>query len=262
MVLYLAEHFVTDAAGWGEWFKGFFEIIGAPDMTIDKAMTLDMWGGHECLATLNGGAMSVCVWKCNDDVDIGTFQTFVDSFTQGLATNKVYAVDAAMGLDRLTFREYLRETINMAQGRGSVGFLDGPALWYVHHAITDGEAWNNNTGAIIASKPTTPSDMQGSFEKGYGGSMTCFLGEKDACCLWSAPKDATKEEYKAVVDRFTQGAAANTPYLIDPTSSVGMANISMDAWSQAMFAFVKNAEKASGGGAQTTEGASEPVFTQ
>lgn len=264
--LYLVEHFIKDRAGWDKFFAEFFELLGDKDMTIDKAMALPVWGGNEALASLSGGPDSdfhVCIWKCPSTVDMAAFQTFIDGFTQGYATNMCYAIEAGMGLQRLTFREYCRECINMAQGRGTVGFRDADALWYVHHHIADKEAWNNVTAGIVdaGSKLATPSEMQGNFEKGYGGAMTCFLGEKDAMCLWSAPKDATQEEYKAVVDRFTNGTANNAPHRIEPSMSSGLANISCDQWSQDMHAFSK-AEAKKALGAQATEGVSQPIFTQ
>ena len=236
-------------------------------MTIDKAMVHPVWGGNECLASLSGGSDSdfhVCIWKCPSTVDMAAFQTFIDGFTQGYCTNQSYAIDAGMGLQRLTFREYLREAINLAQGRGTVGFRDADALWYVHHHITDQEAWNENTaGAMIAggSKLATPSEMQGLFEEGYGGAMTCFLGEKDAMCLWTAPKDATQEEYKAVVDRFTNGAAINAPHRIEPSMSGGLANISCDQWAQDMHAFAK-AEAKTAADVQAAEEVSQAIFSQ
>jgi hypothetical protein len=264
MNLFVAEHFIKDKAGWDNFFAELFQVMGDKDMTIDKAMALPMFGGNECLATLNGGDdFHMCIWKCPESVDMAAFQTFIDGFTQGYCTNKVFPIDAGMGLQRLTFREYLREFINMAQGRGTVGFRDAPAVWYVHHHVTDKDAWDNVSGGIIAngSKLATPSEMQGGFEEGYGGAMTCFLGEKDAMCLWSTPEDVTQEEYKAVVDRFTNGSAINSPHRIDPNASVGFANISCDQWSQDMHAFAK-AQTKTASEVPAEEGASQPIFTQ
>ena len=250
-----------------KFFADFFQLLGDKDMTIDKAIANPIWGGNEALASLSGGAGSnfhLCIWKCPESVDMAAFQTFIDGFTQGYCTNMVYAIDGGMGLERLTFREYLRESINMAQGRGAVGFRDADALWYVHHHITNEDVWNENMAGIVAagSKLATPSEMQGSFEDGYGGAMTVFLGKKDAMCLWIAPKDATKEEYKAVVDRFTNGAATNSPHRIDPGNSIGLANISCDQWAMDMHAFAKAEAKTVPGDAQAAEIASQPVFTQ
>ena len=236
-------------------------------MTIDRAMADPVWGGNECLASLSGGAASdfhLCIWKCPASVDMAAFQTFIDTFTRGYCTNKSYALDAGMGLQRLTFREYLRECINLAQGRGAVGFRDAGALWYVHHHVSDKEAWDNVSAGIVeaGSKLATPSEMQGNFEEGYGGAMTCFLGDKDAMCLWSAPEDATPEQYKAVVDRFTNGAAVNSIHRIDPAMSLGLANISCDQWAQDMHSFAKAEAKTAWDAQAATEGVSKPIFSQ
>jgi hypothetical protein len=168
-----------------------------------------------------------------------------------------------MGLKRLDFREYLREAINMAQGRGAVGFRDAGALWYVHHHITDRKAWDDHVTSKIINTSTlaTPSETQGLFEKGYGCAMTCFLGEKDAMCLWSTPTDATKEDYQGVVNRFTNGGSINSVHKIDTANSAGLTNISKDQWAQDMHSFAKAKAKAAPE-VQADEGASQPILTQ
>lgn len=168
--LYFVEHFVKDKAGWVRCVMvSLFlhialvlmfvsslilfcnilhsshkessmgkrvEIMGAEDMTIDKAMKQDEWGGHEVLFTVHNteGTLTCCLWKTSSTMPLSEFQEFIDKFTGAFTTNKVYVVEGGLGLNlkKLDFRGYLRDFINTAQGRNSPGFLDASMLWMCH----------------------------------------------------------------------------------------------------------------------------------
>ena len=210
------------------------ELLGADDMNVDKGVQYPEWEGNECLLTCpTTNGMTFCLWRTPNYATIQEFQgayivplcrvffrfysslpnnqitiyffhgpiEFIDRFTGDISANKCYAVDEAIGIKKLDFRGYVRDFINVAQGRTATGYLDAPMLWLEHHHITGPENWKTFTREIvdyINKKCNTPSDCINMFTKGYACPLTLSLGEMDAVCLGSSPAATTKEEYQQV----------------------------------------------------------------
>ncbi|EED96591.1 predicted protein [Thalassiosira pseudonana CCMP1335] len=249
--LYFVEHFVKDKAGWESSMGKRVEIMGAEDMTIDKAMKQDEWGGHEVLFTVHNteGTLTCCLWKTSSTMPLSEFQEFIDKFTGAFTTNKVYVVEGGLGLNlkKLDFRGYLRDFINTAQGRNSPGFLDASMLWMCHHHVTDASKWDGVSERLIKTineKCTTPSDCKTLFNPGCGSPLTLFFsGGSDAVCFEATPAGYKMEDLQKDVDEWTNGSAINTLYPINDGESLNVMNLSLDHWCQDAFAWAKQSQE-------------------
>lgn len=137
--------------------------------------------------------------------------------------------------------------------------------------IVDRAAWDKDVVGFIASATNehciTPSDCgkEPFFEKGHGGCMTLFIGEKDCICFETAPDGTTNEAILKVIaaaklfnlvpiwtvlpfhlsillfikfrvtqsaDDLCKGSARNEVYEIDSKAGVNAMNLSADDYYQ------------------------------
>lgn len=223
--LFFAEHHITDKEGWDQFQKKWMDIMGADDMNIDKALQYPEFEGNACILACNdtSGTFTICLWQVPIHMTKKEFQEFMDRFTCGYATNTVYAVEGTIGAQNLDPREFVRNWMRVAKGKPCIGFADRDQLWMLHHNIIDREGWETKVCQGMADavkKCNTPSEASKLTPESIGTALVLILDDNTSICI-DGTKSMTKEEYQAAADKFAQGTAQNTAYLVDMEKSAG-----------------------------------------
>lgn len=245
--LFIVEHHIQDKEKWGEFFGN---SIGAlVEKSPEDAASDDFWHGNKCLFTASSidGNTALCIWQLPAGATKADCEEFIDVFTgrdPSVVKNVTYPIEGSMGAQNLSFETYIKDLQRLGKEGSSQGSADDGELFFVHHDIPDKATWDaffSDKVEVLKGKSTS-KDITDAWQVGDGRKavMWCGLGDNDAMCLWSLPKDSSETDFQEMIDKSVGNASKNNVFKIDPSNCIGGCVVHPDFYAQEAIAYVNS----------------------